>query len=318
MEHTHTKSYVEQAIRVMGACDPGLRGSWERIVVPAEIKERLLNHALMAIELRRNGVASIGLPLHGLLLLSGRPGVGKTSLARGLGSQIAGAIGNRYGPVRVLDVNLHVLPSELLGRTQRNIVQLFEEELPALVEEGPVVVVLDEVEAMAVSRAQTSLEINPADVFRGTAAFLSALDWVARELPGAIVVGTTNLPGAVDDAIASRADLWEELPLPTVEVIGEILLDTFEELSRAYPGCRALADPAGLRRVAGELAGMDGRQVRKFVADSLARRTDTAVDPTKLTMAALVEFAVATEESRCLVQARVPAPSGAARPGGGS
>lgn len=290
-EHSHGKSYVEQAISVSSARDKRIRESWERIIVPSEVKSRLLNHALMAIELRESGVASIGVPLHGLLVLSGAPGVGKTSLARGLGSQVADKLGDRFGSVRVLEVNLHVLPSELLGRTQRNIVQLFEEDLPNLAEEGPLVVVLDEVEALAVSRAQTSLDINPADVFRGTAALLSSLDWVSREVPSAVVVGTTNLPGAVDVAIKSRADLWLEVPMPSISVIREILADTFGELAQWYPGCKAIVDSGRLSEVAELLDGTDGRQVRKFVADSLALETETALDPSKLTIDRLIEFA---------------------------
>ncbi len=300
MEHFHGSSQMEKAIVVTGAHEASLRESWDRIVVPAGIKERLLNHALMAIELRKNGVAGMGLPLHGLLLLSGRPGVGKSSLARGLGSQVSIALAERYGPVRVLDVNLHVLPSELLGRTQRNIIQLFEEELPALAEDGPLIVILDEIEALAISRERSSLETNPADVFRGTAALLSALDWVAREVPGVVVVGTTNLPDAVDAAIMSRADLWLEIPLPTVRVIEEILHDTFEELARLYPGCKSILDSGRLREVAQQLEGFDGRQVRKLVADALASRVETALDPSKLIVEDL--FGVVSSRPRSAIR----------------
>jgi AAA+ superfamily predicted ATPase len=246
---------------------------------------------MLSITLRKAGVTGIGLPLHGLALLSGPPGVGKTTLARGLGSQIAKELDGRHGVVRVVDVNMHILPSELLGRTQRNIVQLFEEELPALAEEGPVVVVMDEVEVLAVSRSQASFDINPADVFRGTAALLSALDWVAREVPGTFIVGTTNMPGALDDAVLSRTDLRLDLPLPGVSVLKSILADTFTELGQRFAGCEALATAPELDAVAELLDGTDGRQARKFVADALARQRETALDPSRLTAPALLEFA---------------------------
>lgn len=292
MTTPHGHSRVEEAMAVTPALhDPLLRDSWERIVVDPLIKDRLLNHALMSISLRKAGVGGVGLPLHGLLLISGVPGVGKTTLARGLAYAVAATLGDRHGTVRLVDVNMHLLPSELLGRTQRNVVQLFQEELPALAGDGPIVVVLDEVEVLAVSRSEASLDINPADVFRGTAALLSALDWISREAPGVLVVGTTNLAGALDDAVTSRADLTIELPLPGAGVVREILADTLRELGRLFPQCAALAGHEDLGTVAELLGAVDGRQARKFIADALAADRATAMDPSSLTMPALLELA---------------------------
>lgn len=294
MTTPHSHSRVGEAMAVTPALhDPQVKDSWDRIVVDPAVKDRLLNHALMSISLRKAGIGGVGLPLHGLLLINGVPGVGKTTLARGLAYAVAATLGDRYGTVRLVDVNMHLLPSELLGRTQRNVVQLFQEELPALAEDGPIVVVLDEVEVLAVSRSEASLDINPADVFRGTAALLSALDWISREAPGVLVVGTTNLAGALDDAVTSRADLAIELPLPGPEVVREILADTLRELGSHFPACAALAEHEDLGAVAELLNAIDGRQARKFIADALAVDRATAMDPSLLTMATLIELAKA-------------------------
>lgn len=297
--HGHGHSKVGEAMAVTPALlDPQLKDSWERIVVTPTVKDRLLNHALMSISLRKVGIGGVALPLHGLLLINGVPGVGKTTLARGLAYAVAENLGDRYGTVRLVDVNMHLLPSELLGRTQRNVVQLFQEELPALAEDGPIVVVLDEIEVLAVSRSEASLDINPADVFRGTAALLSALDWISREAPGVMVVGTTNLAGALDDAVVSRADLAIELPLPGPDVVRDILADTVRDLGRHFPACAEIAADERLREVAGLLVGIDGRQARKFIADVLAADRSTALDPSGLRIEALLALAAERAASR--------------------
>jgi pachytene checkpoint protein 2 len=290
--HLPGVSYVDQALTISAPTqDPTIGECWTRIVIDESYKTRLLNHALLAISLRRKGIGTNVIPLHGLVLLSGHPGVGKTSLARGISAAIAEEFGDRYGFIRLVEVNLHLLPSELLGRTQRNIIQLFEEELPVIAESGPIVVVLDEVEVLAVSRSQASLDINPADVFRGTAALLSALDWISANLPNAFVVGTTNMPGMVDDAVLSRCDLVMELPMPSTDVIRDILADTLHEMAKHYPGLESLSTASELTEIAKLLDGSDGRQARKFVADSLAWRRETSLDPSLLTIEQLLEHA---------------------------
>lgn len=293
-DHSHmgTHSYVEEALTITPALrNADLVDSWERIVVSQQIKQRLLNHALLAIELRTLGLGGTRAPMHGLVLLAGPPGVGKTSLARGLASQVAEELSDHHGVVRLVDVNMHILPSELLGRTQRNIVQLFEEELPALAEQGPIIVVLDEMEVLAVSRSQASMEINPADVFRGTAALLSALDWISRQVPGAFVVGTTNLPDALDDAVTSRVDLILRFPHLTPGVIREILADTLNYLGELFTNCRAIAESEKLEEVALLLDGRDGRQIRKFVMDVLTTDREIVRNPNLLTIDTLLSEA---------------------------
>ena len=168
----------------------------------------------------------------------------------------------------------------MLGESQRGVARLFERTLPDLARRGrPTIVLLDEVEALAVSRAGASLETNPVDVHRATDAVLSGVDQVARTCPNLLFVATTNHAVGVDPAFLSRADLIEEIGLPSHEAVQRILRDTLGQL---VPEDRledvALAELAR----ACVAASIDARQVRKLVLRAIASKRELALAPEQL------------------------------------
>src|ERR1035437_6440142 len=127
--------------------------AWASIKLADGIRERLLAQSLLSFTMRQK-LPFESAPLHGLILLIGAPGTGKTTLARGLANQVAKQLSGAKSTF--VEVNPHALTSSALGRSQQAVAKLFEQTLPELAMDGPALVLLDEVETLAVSRHQLS------------------------------------------------------------------------------------------------------------------------------------------------------------------
>src|SRR5213075_3265605 len=244
---------------------------WDAIIVPKQVKERLLAQALLKLKHGRKLSQLAGLP-HGLIVLAGPPGTGKTTL---------------------IEINPHDFPSDVLGESQRNIMRLLQDTIPEIAARRPhTVVLIDEVESFAVRRTSASFETNPVDVHRATDAVMLGIDEIAKKLPAVLFVTTTNFIDAIDDAFLSRADLVMHFALPNAETIANILQHSLAELAVQWPVLQPLAaDTAKIRDLAALCDGWNGRQVRKLVLAALAQRLEVARDPAGLTFDDLREAA---------------------------
>jgi pachytene checkpoint protein 2 len=266
---------------------PRFAGLWRSIVTTPAVKDRLLHNALLGLELRRKLSFDVT-ALHGLILLFGPPGTGKTTLARGVAQEMAPLVAG--GKVRLIEINPHGLMSAEHGQSQQKVYELLSEHIPLLADDQmPTVVLLDEVESMTVARSAASLSANPADVHRATDAVLASLDRTAADHSHIVTVATSNFTDALDDAFKSRADASIEVPLPDASAIAAILTQTLNDFAVAYAPLASLASDKRLTTIAKRLVGADGRQVRKLITDAMSTGLETVSDPGKLTIAQLEE-----------------------------
>jgi SpoVK/Ycf46/Vps4 family AAA+-type ATPase len=275
--------------------DPKLGALWDSIVLKESLKAQLLSQAMLNFTVRGKIDRTV-IPLHGVILLVGPPGTGKTSLARGLAHRTAESF--QGGGFRLLEVEPHALTSSAMGKTQRAVSELFSQSIAESAAAGPTIVLLDEVETLAADRSKMSLEANPIDIHRATDAVLVQLDVLAERHPNLLFLATSNFPQAVDAAFTSRCDLVVHVPLPDREACMRILKDCLIGLGKTYPAIGKLPSMAGFDRCAAECVGLDGRAIRKMVANGLASSPQTAMNPERLKIEDLLAAASAAKAAR--------------------
>lgn len=265
--------------------DPEFDAYWNAVVLDQTVKDRLLGQAVLSFTLRER-LDRARLPLHGVILLQGPPGTGKTSLARGLASRTADAV-DGLTEFRFLEVEPHELTSSALGRSQRAVRHLLGTVIAEYAETSPLIVLLDEVETLAASRAKISLETNPIDVHRATDAVLAQVDHLAASYPHLLFVATSNFPQAVDEAFLSRADLLETIGLPGELAVRQMIKDSVQHLAEQYPEVSRIVDDPEFELAVRSCVGLDGREIRKVVLAACAQDKSIALDPARLTAADL-------------------------------
>ncbi len=153
----------------------------------------------------RDYLRKIGLREIGKLLFVGPPGTGKTSTARAMSSRLA---------LPFLEVKLSMITSQYLGETSKNIDKVFELAKKL----NPCILFIDEFDFVAKTRTSD----EHAAIKRAVNTLLKCIDEISLVNDGVLLIGATNHPKLLDNAVWRRFDEIVMFPLPDIEMRKEI------------------------------------------------------------------------------------------------
>lgn len=144
----------------------------------------------------------------------GPPGSGKTFMIEAFASEMMDR-GFKY--MQLVGGDIH---ASLVGVAEKTVKALFDEAI----DKEPVVVFIDEIENVCVSRSGSNVEGH---VKRLTVAFLEAYNKLKKSGKRVIFMGATNFPRQVDEAMLDRITMIR-VPLPNEETRTKFFKKQFE------------------------------------------------------------------------------------------
>ncbi|KAI8644805.1 P-loop containing nucleoside triphosphate hydrolase protein [Parasitella parasitica] len=149
------------------------------------------------------------------VLLFGPPGTGKTLIAR--------AVAQETGAHAII-VNGPEVISKFYGETEQKLRDLFEQA----VQHAPTVIFIDEIDSLCPKRDEAPSELEK----RVVATLLTLMDGANTEHQRVVVIGATNRPNSLDEALRrpGRFDREVEIGIPTSEARLSILLTIMKKI----------------------------------------------------------------------------------------
>jgi transitional endoplasmic reticulum ATPase len=173
------------------------------------------------------------------ILLYGKPGTGKTLLAK--------AVANESG-VNFISIKGPQLISRYVGESERGVRETFRTAKHA----APTILFFDEIDSIVPKRGSSSTDAHVTE--RVISQFLTEMDGI-EELKGVVVLAATNRLDLVDSAMlrSGRFDLIFELPVPDEK--------TREQIFAIHTRNKPLSKDVDLKKLAKEADGRTGSDI---------------------------------------------------------
>jgi SpoVK/Ycf46/Vps4 family AAA+-type ATPase len=152
-----------------------------------------------------------GINTGGGFVLYGPPGTGKTLLAKAIAGETN---------IRMLIANVKELVSKFQGESSKNISNIFNQARQG----GPAIIFFDELDALAQSRTSSNVSSTGGEDRRIANALLTELDGAQTDNSNVYVIGATNMPWELDDAVmrSGRFNSFIYVPPPNLKERAEL------------------------------------------------------------------------------------------------
>lgn len=272
------ESLMEEAMSMQG--DNAFKDAsktWDRLVLPTEIKEQLKNITRILIDAEKFKEKGVEAPKG--MLLFGPPGTGKTEIAR--------TLANESG-LEFLSASTADMKAGYVGQSGQQVKQVFANARV----NAPCILFIDEIESIAAKRGSSRADQFTQEIVTQMLQEMDGMQKKGGKDAHVFVLAATNSPEAIDNAILSRFTARVEIPLPDEAGRREILKGI---LSSRIPNAGFDIDE-GAARLARVLKGKSGRDLKNFINRALEREALRAGSPDEinLTLETLLEEASPT------------------------
>ena len=167
----------------------------------AQVKEYLKKTIVYQIKYPEQ-YRKMGADLSGGSIFYGPPGTGKTLLARAVASEVGG---------RMLVVKLPDIINKYAGDSEKNIQKIFAEAK----KKKPSIVFIDEIDGIGQKRENADNDVGQGALTHNVVTtLLSEIDGIGKDMQNVYIIGTTNHPWALDDALTRSGRISDKLYIP--------------------------------------------------------------------------------------------------------